>query len=269
MRYRLLLVAWLLTDLVLFIGSYLLAYFLRVGWILSSDFPVERFLWAAGVAAPGWLLVLATTRAFSITRNQRSLRNAAYTTYAALVGVALFSLVYYFRFKTSFQGLSRLLLLEAFVLTSLIPWGWHMVFDLCQRIILRKHPPTFPTLIVGVTRESRKLVSELKRKKSPLTPVAILDGQGVKEQNIDGVPVRGRLDKLEETLMCENITHLIQCSNLEQTVNLLSACRTHGITYMLLPSVLGIVESDERVESLEGYSVTVVRPPKSSWFTLL
>jgi hypothetical protein len=96
----------------------------------------------------------------------------------------------------------------------------------------------------------------------------VLDGQGIKDTEIDGVPVRGKLDKLEETLVHEHITHLIQCSNLEQTMNLLSACRNRGITYILLPSVLGIVERDERVESLEGHAVTVVRPPKASRFGL-
>jgi hypothetical protein len=49
---------------------------------------------------------------------------------------------------------------------------------------------------------------------------------------------------------------------LEQSLNLLSACRRRGITYILLPSVLGIVERDERIESLEGYAVTMVQPGK-------
>ncbi len=61
------------------------------------------------------------------------------------------------------------------------------------------------------------------------------------------------------------ITHVIQCSDLEQSINLLSACRARGLTYMLLPSVLGIVERDERVESLEGKAVTVVGPESGWW----
>jgi hypothetical protein len=34
---------------------------------------------------------------------------------------------------------------------------------------------------------------------------------------------------------------------------------------MLLPSVLGIVERDERIELLEGRPVTVVRPGEKGW----
>jgi len=79
------------------------------------------------------------------------------------------------------------------------------------------------------------------------------------------VPVEGKLNKLEEVIKKYGITHLIQCSDLEQSMNLLSACRSHGITYMMLPSVLGIVEGDERTEILEGRSMTTVRPPEPRW----
>ena len=72
----------------------------------------------------------------------------------------------------------------------------------------------------------------------------------------------GKLNKLEDVLNEKRITHLIQCSDLEQSLNLLGACRQKGIHYILLPSVLGIVERDERVESLEGHPVTMVSPKK-------
>jgi FlaA1/EpsC-like NDP-sugar epimerase len=152
------------------------------------------------------------------------------------------------------------LLLEALVIHAAASWGWHIVYTLWMRLMLRKDPPSFPLLIIGVTRESRALIERLNRNRSPIKPVAILDVAGSKETTIDGVPVRGRLNKLEEVLEHDHITHVIQCSDLDQSLNLLSACRNRGITYMLLPSVLGIVEKDEQIESLEGMPVTVVRP---------
>ncbi|OIO55744.1 hypothetical protein AUJ46_00415 [Candidatus Peregrinibacteria bacterium CG1_02_54_53] len=266
-RPRFLLLLWLLSDLLLFVGLYTLAYFMRVGWILSSNFPLRPFLISSLLVAPIWLLVLGTTRTFALTRNQRTIRNAAYIAYAALVGVALFTLAFYFRYKTSFQGVSRLLLLEAFILTAGGTWTWHLIFDLLRRMALRRSPPSFPTLIVGLTRESKTLIRQLNQHRNPLVPVAILDGQGTKESEIDGVPVCGKLDRLEETLQQKEITHLVQCSTLEQSLNLLSACRRRGITYILLPSVLGIVERDEHVESLEGLPVTVVRPSRTAWYS--
>ncbi len=264
-RPRLLLLLWLLTDLALFVGSYALAYFLRVGWILSTDLPFDRYLVATLIGAVPWLLALATTRTFAVTRSQSELRNAAYIAYAALVGIALVSLAYFFLFQGIF---SRKLIAYAAILSAAIPFLWHVLYERFQRTMLRRDPPCFPLLIVGVTRESKKLVELLEARKSPLKPVAILDGAGAKEKEIAGVPVLGKLNKLGEVLREKKITHLLQCSDLEQSLNLLSACRSEGITYMVLPSVYGIVEKDDRIDSLEGNAVTVVSPRGGflSWF---
>ena len=209
--------------------------------------------------------MLVTTRTFSLTRAQASLRSAAYVAYAAAVGVAFFTIGYYFQYAAFF---SRLLLVYAAALTFATTLCWHIVFQHIFRAILRRDPPVFPTLIVGATRESARLIERLNRRKNPLKPVAVLDGRGAAESAVAGVPVKGKLNKLEEVLERDRITHLIQCSDLEQSLNLLSACRNRGITYMLLPSVLGIVERDERTESLDGLPVTAVAPKEGRlmWF---
>ena len=262
MRFRITLLLWFLTDVLFFVGSYALAYFMRVGWILSTAFPFAPFIEVAAVVAPLWLIVLASTRIFTLSRTQHSLRNALSLVFANVVGLALFALTYYFLFDLFF---SRLLLVEAFLLSVIILWIWHIVFEWCARRTLWRNPQSFPTLIVGVTRESKALIALLRESKNPLKPVAILDAHGAKEKEIEGVPVLGKLDKLEETIATFRISHLIQCSNLEHSINLLSACRSRGITYLLLPSVLGIVERDERIESIEGHAVVMVNPSKSRW----
>lgn len=262
MRRNLLLGLWLLSDYALFLCVYVFAYFLRVGWILSSDLPFGRFLTAVALSGIPWLAGLIMTRTFSLTRRQRTLRNAAYIAYVSVIGVAFVTLTYFFLYQQIF---SRELLLTAFLVSALGTWAWHMVFGLLMRVMLRGGSPCYPTLVIGVTRESRHLLALLQKNRSVLRPVAILDAAGVKDAEIEGVPVKGKLDKLEETLRSMRITHVIQCSDLEQSINLLGACRAHGITYMLLPSVLGIVERDERVESLEGKAVTVVSPEAAWW----
>lgn len=261
-RHRILLLLWLLSDIVLFCASYSAAYFLKVGPILSTDFLFGRFFAVTLVIAPVWLLVLATTRTFGFTRNQGTIRNAAYIGYSSLVGIALFTVCYYFTYKEFF---SRMLLVYTFVLSGGATFLWHVLWQQIERRILRHDPPAFPTLLVGVTRESRALLKTMREHRSALKPVAILDGRGVKDAAIEDVPVLGKLNKLEETLEKKQITHLIQGSDLEQSINLLSACRNRGITFIVLPSVFGIVERDESVESLEGVPVTVVRPKQSWW----
>lgn len=265
MRRALLLAVWLFTDLLVFAACYAGAYFLRVGFIFSSDFPFDRFLAAVAIVAPAWLAMLIGTRTFALLRAQRSPRTFAYILFAGVGGAALFCLVYYFLFGAFF---SRLLLGTALVLSVVATWAWHLAFGFLSRTLMRSAPASYPTLIIGATRESALLIKSLQEKKNPLKPVAVLDGKGTRETSIHGVPVIGKLNKLEETLEKHEITHLIQCSDLEQSLNLLSACRKRGISYVLLPSVLGIVERDEKVEVLEGRQVTVVRPraPLWQWF---
>ncbi len=259
MRPRIVLVLWLFYDVVFFLISYALAYFWRVGWILSSDLPFGPYMAVAALVSPAWLLLLVSTGAFRLMRPQGTLRQFLNLTYVNAVGAALVVLGFFFLYDEFF---SRLLLVEAFLVSTLILRVWHLLYERIARSILRRDPPSFPTLIVGDTRESRRLIELLQKRRNPLKPVAVLDGRGSPEKEISGVPVLGKLDRLDSTLNGLKITHLIQCSDLEQSLNLLSACRQHQITYLLLPSVLGVIERDERVESLEGWAVTMVRPDR-------
>lgn len=258
----LLFIIWLVTDVLLFVGSYVAAYFLRVGWVFSTDFPFDRFLIVTILVTPVWLGTLLFTRTFALMRRQPTPRTAAYIAYACIIGTAFFSLAYYFLYREFF---SRLLLVYALPLSFIAVWVWHMAYETIQRTLLRFPPAAFPTLIIGATREAAALIKTLQETSNPLKPVGVLDGRGTKEEKLEGVPVLGRLHKLDDVIEKYRITHVIQCSDLEQSLNLLSACRAKGITYLLLPSLLGIIERDERVESLEGRPVTVVRPKEAWW----
>lgn len=265
MRRRIILITWLISDIAVFLGAYSLAYFIRVGWIFSSDFPFANYIKIAMVVAPVWLATLIGTRVFALMRKQLSLKTFMYIVYGCLIAVAAFGISYYFIYGLFF---SRLLLIQAFALSVIFTWAWHLAFGLLSRIVMRNGEPVYPTLIVGATREAAALIKAMTDNKSPLTPVAILDGHGAKEHEIEGVPVMGKLNKLEDVLVQKKITHLIQCSDLEQSLNLLSACRNHKIAYIILPSIIGMVEGDERMESLEGRQVAIVRPKESpiKWF---
>ncbi len=257
MRRTVVLAVWMVSDLLLFLAAYALAYFVRVGWIFSTDFPVVEYMSIAAVVAPLWLSVMAVTRTFTLTRTQATIRNLSYILYACIVGGALFALTYFFTVGLFF---SRLLLLLALLFSTLIIGLWHVAFERIARGILRRDPPAFPTLVIGVTRESQRLIRALNAHRNPIRPVAVLDGEGSREKEIDGVPVLGKLNLLEETIRTYRPTHLIQCSDLEHSLNLLGVCRQHHMTYVLLPSLLGIVEGDERIERLEGWAVTMVKP---------
>ena len=264
MRRSLLTLTWLLTDAAVFIAAYSLAYFIKVGWIFSSDLPFPTFLSVVTITVPGWLFVMITMRNFALSRIQKSIRNFIYIAYACAIGMAGFTLAFYFLKAAVF---SRLLLLIAGIFSSILVFIWHIIFDRLQRISLRSGKPTYPLLIIGTNREAERLIQKLQKGLSPFTPVAILSGKGGNSNEIAGVPVLGKLNKLEEVLKEKRITHLVQCDQLEHSLNLLSLCRQHNITYFLLPFVLGVIEDYVPTEALEGQQVVAVEHgPKWHWF---
>ncbi len=264
MRRTILLLVWLTADLCLFIGAYLAAYLLRVGPINSTDYPLPPYVRTVLIIAPLWLAVMMTLRIYGLTRIQTSARNILHILFACAMGLAMFNLTHYF--LTQLIS-SRLLLVIAGSMHTVTVVVWHLAFDQWQRRILRRSPPAYPMLIIGANREAERLIALTREKNSVFTPVAVLDSSGTQKADIDGVPVLGKLNKLEDVIRTKKITHLAQCADLEHTLNLLGACRQHGITYFLLPSVLGIVEGDEKTESLEGVQpVTMVsQSPKWMW----
>jgi FlaA1/EpsC-like NDP-sugar epimerase len=262
LRRHILTLLWLISDTFIFTGSYILAYFVKVGWIFSSDLPFQTYLSATVMTAIGWIIVMITMRNYGLSRMQKSPRNFAYITYACIIGMAGFALSFYFLKQTLF---SRLLLLMAGVFSAVLIYLWHIIFDQLQRKVLRKNPPTYPTLIIGTNREAENLVTKMQNAQSPLTPVAILDGRGSSKKEIAGVPVLGKLNILETVLKEKKISHLVQCDQIEHSLNLLSACKANHVTYMLLPYTLGIVDRNVPTEALEGQQVVAVEPKGAVW----
>lgn len=256
MRRAVLLTLWLLTDAVLFVGAYTAAYFLRVGFIVSTDFPLNLYLQTVLIITPLWLLVLAELGVFRLIRVQTETRNLSYLLFSCIIASSLFTLAYYFLHD---QFFSRLLLVYAGGLNFILILVWHLAFDAWQRRILRKNPPAYPVLIIGANRDAEKLIALLNEKQSPLKPVAVLDPQGTSKKELAGVPVLGKLNILEETIKKVKPKYLVQCSTLEHTINLISVCRNHGIIYCLLPSVLGIIGKNEEFVRVEGQALAMIR----------
>ncbi len=264
MRRLILLLIWLVGDECLFIGAYIAAYVIRIRQFNSTDLPLELFARSVLLVAPVWLIVMMTLRIYGLTRVQSSMRNIFHILFAGVMAASLVSLTHYFLNQAHF---SRLLLVMAGAIHTIAVIVWHLAFDQWQRKILRRSPPAYPLLIIGANREAERLIKTLTEKQSVFMPVAILESRGTQRTEIGGVPVLGKLNKLDEVIREKKITHLAQCADLEHTLNLLSACRQHGITYFLLPSVLGIVEGDEKTELIEGTQpVTMVsQAPKWTW----
>ncbi len=249
------LIVWLATDACLFLAAYVCAYLLRIGRLNSTDFPLDRYLQAALATIPVWIIIMILLGIFRLTRVQSSKKNILHSVFASTMALSFFTLAYYFIFNAFF---SRLLLIYAGIFSVVLTTIWHLAFDVWQRKVLRKDPPAYPLLLVGINRDTERIIKLLNDRESVFKPVAILDSRGTSAKEIAGVPVLGRLHKLEEIIREKRITHLMQCAEIEHTINLLSVCRAHKLTYLLLPSVLGIVGVNEKSDQIEGQSVIMV-----------
>lgn len=256
MRRTLLLLCWLATDIALFIAAYVVAYFLRVGFIVSTDFPLDLYMQTVLIVSPFWIAAMLELGIFRLTRIQSDRKNLMHILFACVLASALFTLTYYFLYLDFF---SRLLLVYAGAINLVLTVVWHLAFDTWQRRVLRRNPPAYPVLIIGLNREAERLIELLEERQSPLKPVAILEAQGTSKTDVRGVPVLGKLNKLEDAIKSLKPTHLIHCSNLEHTINLMSVCRQHKMTYLLLPSLLGVVGGKEEVIALEGQAMVAAR----------
>jgi FlaA1/EpsC-like NDP-sugar epimerase len=196
MQPKTLLATWWAADILLFIVAYVLAYFLRVGWVNSTVFTLDKYLFVTIITAIIWLMMAIFLRCFGLSRVQTSLKSLFYLAASFAAAVMVHALMYYFLYQEIF---SRLLLMYEFLFSAVFITIWHIVFQRWRHRLLYKQK-TYPTLIVGVTRESKHLVKQLQQHQFPLHIVGIVDSSGVKDKEIEGVPVLGKLNIFKKTL---------------------------------------------------------------------
>lgn len=224
-------------DFILILLSFALAYFTRVGFIFSSDFPFNQFLPVALVSS-----VLTVVFAFLIKTYQEdqkvfTLHHFLRTGFSSILQTALFAILFYFFYQSLF---SRLMLVYITLFSLILVYAGHIGFDKFIRFLYSKGKGgVVRTLLIGTNREAQKLIKFLQTQQSRHYVVAILDGYGSSLKEIEGVPVKGKLNKLEEVVKEDKIEQIIQVDNLEQVMNLLLFAKQNNLKYILVPSVLG------------------------------
>lgn len=254
------------TDYLLILFSFILAYFVRLGFssaadfpfftfegfYFSSDFPFWHYFLPAIPAALLWVFILYYARAYKIEQNVRNFRHVERVVFASMVGIAAYLLTFIFLRKEVF---SRLMIVYLLVLSSFFIWLNHYLYSVLARRYYKQGIGVYRTLIIGTNREAQTLVEQLKSRSSLHMPVAILDGYGSKLKDIAGVEVMGKLNKFEDTVREQKIDQIIQTDNLEQTINIMNFALKNKIKYALLPSLFGAYRKKQSVEELEGVPV--------------
>lgn len=257
----------LILDYLLLVAAFSLAYFVRVGFILSSDFPFLPYFWTSLAAAGLWIAALLVFRGYTPSVRFTRWIHLIKVLVAGLTGTALFGLVFYFGQKALF---SRLLLFYIFLFGTGIMLLFHLIMQSIEKRMIQKGYGNVRLLIIGSNRGVKSFIKKLKKQTSPYVPVAILDGYGTREKDVAGVPVLGKLNILEETIEKERIDAIVQGDNIEQVVNIHSFCQKHQLEYYLLPYLFGAYQGDLQIRMLEQ-PVISPRSPKhrSMWEKIL
>lgn len=248
-------------DTLILIIGFIAAYFLRVGFIFSSDLPFAPYFVASVLSSMVWVVSLLIFRGYQMGIRLTRRRQILKILIAGIAGTGAFGFLYYFLEKAVF---SRLLFFSIFILGSVLSIFWHFVAQTLEDHVIQKGIGTTRLLLIGSNRGVEALIKKLQEGRSPYVPVAILDGYGTSLKSVAGVPILGKLNILEDTISRLKIDGIIQGDNLEQTINIVQFCKQKNLQYFLLPYLLGMFQEQLQLQYLEQPLLTSHFQKKSS-----
>ena len=241
-------------DLLMVYGAFLLAYFTRVGFLFSSDFPFPLFALLSAGAAVMWIGFLIFTKYYRIPPRdgERALFDISLSVVGGIVAVGILIVTYFFPRDMIF---SRLIGVYALIFGSLWLIFSHEIFNALLAYRKKQHKDIYRTLIIGANRVAEKIIDAIN--KNPYAPykiIGVIDPYGI-HKKVQGSTILGKLNTLEEICDREKITALIQCDAFEHTINMISLCEEKNIKFQFDPALRGIFEENLRIREVAGITM--------------
>ncbi len=252
----------IIVDAILILSAFALAYFFRIGFYLSTEFPFNHYFLIALITTPFTLIFMFFIRAYKLSQQIISWRHVQRLTLVALENVFLFMILYYFTFREFF---SRLILIYLFVLMLSFVYTWHLIFKWILKKASSKEIGIYRALIIGGNRPAEAIIKLLINNKSYIKPVASINAHGGNKKMIHGIPVLGKMNIFEKTIAEHDIDIIIQTDHLEQSLNIINYALANNIKYLMPPELLGIFQGHQIIEELEGMSFLKVKKHKKWW----
>lgn len=252
-------------DAILILAAFALAYFLRIGFYFSTEFPFWDYFLVGLATLPFTLLFMFFIRAYKLSQQIWSWRHLQRLTLVALENVFLFMILYYFTFREFF---SRLILIYLFLLTLAFIFIWHNVFRWILKNASSKEVGVYRALIIGTNRPAEAIVRILIDEKSHIKPVAAINAHGGSKKMMNGVPVVGKMNLFEKTIADHDIDIIIQVDHLEQSLNIINYALANNLKYLMPPELLGIFQGHQIIEELEGMPFLKVHLKKHWWHNI-
>lgn len=252
-------------DGLLILAAFALAYFLRIGFYFSTDFPFKNYFIVAALTTPITLATMFFARAYRLSQRILSLRHIQRIVFVAIENVAVFMVLYYFTYRHFF---SRLILVYIFALTVAFIYGWHLLFRWILQKMSQREIGVYRTLIVGVNRPAEAIIRMLIESKSHIKPVAIIDPFGGRKSMVHGVPVVGKMNRFEKAIAEHDIDMIIQVDHLEQSLNIINYALSNNLKYIMPPELLGIFQGHQTLEEVEGMPMFKVHAHHKWWHSI-
>lgn len=252
-------------DALLILGSFVLAYFLRIGFYFSSDLPFQDFFTIALITTPFSILFMFFIRAYKFSQQINSFRHFQRLAFVGLQSTFVFMILYYFTFREFF---SRWIIVLIPVLILIFTFIWHQIFHWILKKASTKEIGVYRTLIIGSNRPAEAIVSLLLTHKSHIKPVAIINAHGGSKKDLHGVPVVGKMNSFEKTIDEYKIDFILQVDHLEQSLNIINYALSHNLKYLMPPELLGIFQGHQVVEEIEGMPFLKVEKEKKWWHSI-
>ncbi len=243
----------IIIDAIVLWGMFLLAYFVRVGWIFSTDFPFAPFAWSSAVATMAWSAILALAKVYRLPPRTGARRyfDVLMIMTGGVVAVGVLIVLFFFQRELVF---SRLLGLYALVfgITALLISQKIFRLSLARS---KRHGQGYRTLIIGANRVSERFVQQVQQDRyAPFQIRGVIDPYGL-VKNFAGAKLLGKMDQLEAVTAAEKIDAIVQCDAFEHTLSLLSFCEEKDIKFQFLPSLRGVFEDNLRLREIAGIRV--------------
>jgi len=249
-------------DALLILGSFALAYFLRIGFYFSSEFPFGPFFLIAAITTPLSILFMFFIRAYKLSQQINSLRHFQRLAFVALETTFVFMILYYFTFRNFF---SRWILVFIFILVLISTYIWHLLFRWILKKAATQEIGVYRALIIGSNRPAEAIIKILVDKKPHIKPVAIINAHGGSQKELHGIPVVGKMNVFEQSIAKHNIDIILQMDHLEQSLNIINYALSNNLKYYMPPELLGIFQGHQLIEEVEGLPFLKVHKEKKWW----
>ncbi len=218
-------------DILLLWVGFLMGYFVRVGFLFSSDVPFGPFAGFALGGSMAWSAVLVAGGYYKLQKNKTGLLRMALRVVGGLGGVAGLMAGHFFFRQMIF---SRLMSLYGLVFGIFLLLASFYGFELFAKSRKKAEKGLSKTIIVGGGRIAEETIEQIKNDPyAAINLVGVIDPSGIYKQ-IKGATVLGKLNKLEPVLDQHRISNILQVNNLEQAENIAHIAQNRGIAYKYL-----------------------------------